>query len=191
MLNPSLKPSLLLRWALPRALFLASAVMVLLFGALVGPSAAQRQAGVDGTPCSDATPAAATPRAELAATPSVTAAATLCAVPRPGTPTSAGDLTVTLGADDFTAGPRVLILDVVDVEQRPVRGASVMVRTRSLEMDHGVSVYEAVETRPGHYQAERTSLGMGGDWFVEVTIERSGHAPVVLAFVLTLEGPTH
>ena len=33
------------------------------------------------------------------------------------------------------------------------------------------------------------SLGMGGDWLAEVTIERPDAEPVVLYFVLTLEGP--
>jgi hypothetical protein len=108
-----------------------------------------------------------------------------------GTPVAAGDLTVIVEADDVRAGPRALIVTVVDAGGAPVAGAVVTIRTRSLEMDHGVSFDETVEIEPGRYFAERVSLGMGGDWLAEITIARPDTEPVVVYVVITLEGPTH
>jgi len=107
------------------------------------------------------------------------------------TPVTTEDLSVMLTADGVTAGPRDLTVIVADASGAPVTDATVTVRVRSLEMDHGVSTRETAVTEPGHYLAERVPLGMGGDWAAEVTVERPGTESVVVAFVVTLDGPTH
>jgi hypothetical protein len=171
------------------------AVALLLLAALARTGASLSQMDTAGTPCPEATPAEGTPGA--AGTPTPDLVATPCPAPAAGawpglgTPVAAGDLTVTLEADNLRAGPRDLTVVLLDADGQPVIDATVTVRTRSLEMDHGVSTDETVQTEPGRYLAEGVSLGMGGDWLAEVTVERPGAEPVVLSFVLTLEGPRH
>jgi hypothetical protein len=160
--------------------------------ALARSSAPARQP-VAGTPCPDASPAIEFPPPEATPSDTTAAADSPCFVLAGGlgTPIAAGDLTVTVEADDERAGPRELTVTIVDAAGAPVAGARVTIRTRSLEMDHGVSVDETIETEPGRYFAERVSLGMGGDWLAEITVTRLDAEPVVLYVVLTLEGPTH
>ena len=78
---------------------------------------------------------------------------------------------------------------VVDDACRPVTGATVTIRTRSLEMDHGVRTTTAEEVASGRYLAERVPMGMAGDWEAVVTVERPGADAAVVVFVLTLESP--
>ena len=174
-------------WVTLAAVTAVALVWVILLG---DPSAGQ--AGAVGTPCPEVFPAGAgTPVAPGEAEPAPPDAVETCADAGLGTPLPTDGLVVTLEADNLTAGPRDLTVVVVDADGQPVTGATVGIRTRSLAMDHGVSIDETVETEPGRYFAERVSLGMGGDWLAEVTIERPDTEPVVLYFVLTLEGPEH
>jgi hypothetical protein len=167
-----------------------AAVALVSIAAVAPPSAGQT--GAVGTPCPEVFPAGAgTPVAPGEATPPPPDAIETCAAGGLGTPVATDGLVVTLEADDLNAGPRELTVVVADQAGQPVTGATVGIRTRSMEMDHGVSVDETVEVAPGRYVAERVSLGMGGDWLAEVTIERPEAAPAVLYFVLTLEGPEH
>jgi hypothetical protein len=111
------------------------------------------------------------------------------AVPSLGTPVSQSCLTVTLSADTRAAGPRTLTVDVVDTSGAPVTDAEVVVNTRSLVMDHGVSTNQAQPTEPGHYVVENVPMGMAGAWQAEVVITQPGQAPVTVIFVVELEGP--
>jgi hypothetical protein len=63
-----------------------------------------------------------------------------------------------------------------------VGGAAVTVAVRMPAMDHGVSAYPAPEAAPGRYVAEGASMGMGGEWLVEVRAVRAGRAPAVALF---------
>ena len=76
-----------------------------------------------------------------------------------------------------------------DAADEPVAGATVAVRTQSLEMDHGVRTTEATAVGPGRYVAVGIPMGMAGDWEVEVGVARGGAPPAVFVFVLTLDGP--
>ncbi len=105
------------------------------------------------------------------------------------TPVDAEGLTVVLTADGASAGPRDLTVIVTDDDGEPVTDATVAISTSSLEMDHGVSTSETEMIEPGRYLAEHVPMGMGGDWKAEVSIERPGASPVVVEFVVTLEGP--
>jgi hypothetical protein len=107
-----------------------------------------------------------------------------------GTPAAVSDLVVTVTAGSGMAGPVDLTISVQDATGAPVTDATVTVRHRSLDMDHGVSVRSAEASSPGQYVAENVPMGMGGRWLVEVTIERPGQVPVVLTVELTLEGPS-
>lgn len=107
------------------------------------------------------------------------------------TPVVAGDLTLVLTADGPNAGPRALTAILTDGTGEPVTDATVSLSLRSLEMDHGVSTRETEMVEPGRYLAERVPMGMGGDWRVEITVTRPGVDPVVVPFVLTLDGPSH
>ena len=98
-------------------------------------------------------------------------------------------LSVTLRADELKAGPVDLTIEVVDATGRPVSGATVMIETQHLEMNHGVSTDEAIAVAPGCYVAERVGMGMGGTWQAEVTVEPPGERPVEVTFVVELSGP--
>jgi hypothetical protein len=177
----------------PRPAGVAVAVAVtalVLLTALARSSASHLLPGAAGTPCADLTGIVGTPGPEGGATPPATVEGAACLDAESfGTPVAADGLTVTLLADNFKAGPRQLTVVIVDADGQPMVDATVTIRTRSLEMEHGVAITETVQTEPGHYFAEHVSLGMGGDWLAEVTIERPGAEPVILYFVLTLEGP--
>jgi hypothetical protein len=112
------------------------------------------------------------------------------AVPSLGTPVSQSCLTVTLTADTRAAGPRTLMVDVVDTSGAPVTDAEVLINTRSLVMDHGVSTNHAKPTEPGRYVIENVPMGMAGAWQAEVVITQPGQSPVTVLFVVELEGPT-
>ena len=108
----------------------------------------------------------------------------------PGTPVVDDGLTVTLFASRATAGPNRLAI-LVEAANGPVIDAVVTLRTRSLNMDHGVSEEATVMTAPGCYVAERVALGMGGDWQAEVELAVPGAESRFYTFVLTLDGPRH
>ena len=107
------------------------------------------------------------------------------------TPVEVDGLTVVLTADGTAAGPRALTVIVTDAAGEPVTDATVSISTSSLEMDHGVSTNETEMIEPGRYLADHVSMGMGGDWKAEVSIERPDAEAVVVEFVVTLDGPQH
>jgi hypothetical protein len=115
----------------------------------------------------------------------------MASVARLGTPVSQSCLTVTLTADKTAAGPRTLIVTVVDASGAPVTDAGVTINTRHIGMDHGTSTAQVLATGPGHYAVEQVSMGMAGEWEAEIVISRPGQAPVSLIFVVDLEGPAH
>ena len=168
------------------------AVSILLLTAMAGTSASRLQTDIAGTPCPDATPGTSAPAPDATPALLVLDLEALCGEVRGfGTPVVAEELMVSVEADELTAGPRELTVVVVDATGQQVTDATVTVRTRSLEMDHGVSVNETVQTEPGRYVAERVSLGMGGDWLAEIMVERPGAEPVTVYVILTLDDPTH
>ena len=147
---------------------------------------------------SRATPPAAGPVCAVAGTPAVGTplagpgrAGALPPAPgaAPGTPVARAGLRVTLLMESDKARPNDLTVVVVDDACRPVTGATVTIRTRSLEMDHGVRTTTAEEVGSGRYLAERVPMGMAGDWEAVVTVERPGADAAVLVFLVTLEGP--
>lgn len=162
------------------------AIAVLSLGALLAT-------GQEGTPSPvDATCVPASPRS-MTSTPTSAASPTAHEVsaddaPKLGTPTAGACLMVTLRADETMAGPRSLTVEVLDPDGAPVTDADVIIRTRHLEMDHGTSTTQAVATGPGLYVAERVAMGMGGTWQAEIVITRPGYEPVVVTYVIALEG---
>ncbi len=151
-------------------------------------------ASVSGTPARDMTPSpTASPLSSPAPVASPADLATPCPAGTPvaevGTPMVVAGLSVTLLADELEAGPVDLTVEVADGAGRPVRGATVMIDTQHLEMNHGVETDEAEAVGPGSYVAERVGMGMGGTWQADVTIARRGEAPVTVTFLLVLEGP--
>jgi hypothetical protein len=121
-----------------------------------------------------------------------TGAATPAASPVPvglATPAVANCLTVTLTIDRLEAGPRVLTLTIKNEHGKPVTGATVTLLTHSLEMNHGISSYNAKMTKRGVYVASDVSLGMGGKWQTDVLIGLPGHGRAIATFVFSLNGP--
>jgi len=110
-------------------------------------------------------------------------------LPHVGTPVATTCVTVTLTVDKMAAGPRTLVVEVVDPSGALVTDAEVMIHTRSLVMNHGISTNPAVPTEPGRYEVERVPMGMAGAWQAEVVVTRPGYEPVTAAFVVDLEGP--
>ena len=56
-------------------------------------------------------------------------------------------------------------------------------------MNHGVSVREAFHTGDGVYQINDVPMGMGGDWQVEIQVEREGQPTIAAVFKISLSGP--
>jgi hypothetical protein len=106
-----------------------------------------------------------------------------------GTPVALPCLTVTLEADATLAGPIELTATLIDDGGMPVTGATVVILTRHLDMDHGTSVNETVEADPGIYTVEQVPMGMGGTWQADVVITRAGYETVTVTFLVDLEGP--
>jgi YtkA-like len=105
------------------------------------------------------------------------------------TPVPAADLSVTLTAAQTKAGPVDLTVEIVDADGKPVDDATVLVLNQHLEMNHGVSVSEAVHTKSGRYVATKVPMGMGGHWQVEVQITRPDRPMVAAVFEVKLSGP--
>ena len=103
-----------------------------------------------------------------------------------GTPVAAAALEVTLLAAERRAGPNTLTVLVRDGDGSPIAGATVTVAVRMPAMDHGVSGYPAIPAEPGRYTAAEVSLGMPGDWLVEVRVVRPGRTPAIARYLLTL-----
>jgi YtkA-like len=140
----------------------------------------------EATPCPSASPTSGTPT-------SIDATATPCIPTAPeselGNPLVVSGFTINLSASSDQAGPVALTVDLSDQSGAPVSGAQVTVSARSLDMDMGEFPYEAAETTPGHYVADRVAMGMGGDWKVEVDVAIPGQQTIVAYFVVPLEGP--
>ena len=104
----------------------------------------------------------------------------------PSTPVTAAGLNITLLAAERRAGPHTLTVLVAQEDGSPVADATVTVMVRMPAMDHGVSGYPAVPAEPGRYTAAEVSLGMAGEWLVEVQVVRAGRSPAIAHFLLTL-----
>jgi len=164
------------RFILSALLVIGLAAILTFAASATSPSAVQTSTPA-GTPCVPiATPA-----------PVVDA----CVAAGLGTPVSGDDLVVELTAASTKAGPIDLIVEIRDRAGTPVEDATVEIRTRHIEMDHGVSTDEAVHQGNGRYLAERVSMGMGGTWQAEIQIAREGRLVVVVTFVVTLSGLSH
>lgn len=105
-----------------------------------------------------------------------------------GTPVTVSCLTVTLSLDKMVAGPRTISIEIVSPSSAPIIDADVVLNTRSLVMDHGISTNQAKLTEPGLYVVEKVPMGMAGEWQAEVVIARPGQQPIVVIFVVDLEG---
>jgi hypothetical protein len=156
---------------------LSAGVVLLGYAAGVGGQGVADEATPAGTPCVPA----ATPRANVVE----------CVPVGLGTPFAGDGLVVTLVAGAAQAGPVDLIVEVRDAAGEPVEDAMVTVRTRHIDMDHGVSTDEAVHQGEGRYLAKRVSMGMGGNWEAEVVIARDGEPDMVVIFRVVLDGPAH
>lgn len=104
----------------------------------------------------------------------------------PSTPVTVAGMTVTLLAAERRAGPNTLTVLVRHEDGSPVTDATVTVMVRMPAMDHGVSGYPAVTEEPGRHVATEVSLGMPGEWLVEVQVIRAGRAPMIAHYLLTL-----
>lgn len=102
------------------------------------------------------------------------------------TPVASSGLSVSLSTSDSRAGPQRLDVVLRHGDGQAVAGAMVAILIRMPTMDHGVSGYPAPEIAPGHYQATDVSLGMAGEWLVDVVIVRAGRVPVTAGFAVTL-----
>ncbi len=105
-----------------------------------------------------------------------------------GTPVAESDLLVMLFSSRELAGPNDLTVVILNEWCDPVTDATVTVRTRSLEMDHGVRTTLAEPSGEGRYMAADVPMGMAGAWEAEVTVSRSEQKEIVVAFVMTLKG---
>jgi YtkA-like len=175
------------RW---RWIAIGATLIVLILGLslsqLQGGATPRDQPSPEATPCPSASPTSGTPTAKDAtATPCVPTAP----VSQLGIPLVVSGITINLLASSDQAGPVNLTVELSDESGAPITGAQVTVSAHSLEMDMGEFPYEAAETEPGHYVADRVAMGMGGDWKVEVDIAIPGQQKIVAYFLVPLEGP--
>ncbi len=161
-------------------------IVALAIISFLASAGAAGQAGTPAaTPCAAASPQAFVGTPASAATPasSVADAAALATF---GTPVSAACLTVTLTAESSKAGSGTLTVEVLNADGTAVDDADVVILTRHIEMDHGISTTDAVASGPGTWVAERVPLGMGGSWEAQVVITRTGAEPVAVTFAIEL-----
>jgi len=170
-------------------------LIILLVGAwFLVPGYTRITLGADGTPTSE--PTTLCPRitdSDADETPPATVGTpstlTICTAAELATPLTVGGLSITVTAAQDKAGPVDLTITVTNARGEPIEDATVTVLSQHLEMNHGVSVDEAFHTGDGVYQANKVSMGMGGDWQVEVQIERPNRPVIAGIFVITLSGP--
>jgi hypothetical protein len=180
------------RW---RWIAIGATLIVLILGLslsqLQGGATPRDQPSPEATPCPSASPTSGTPTASASA--EIDATATACEPTAPesdvGTPVVVSGFTINLLASSDQAGPVNLTVELSDESGAPITGAQVTVSAHSLDMDMGEFPYEAAETEPGHYVADRVAMGMGGDWKVEVDIAIPGQQKIVAYFLVPLEGP--
>lgn len=158
------------------------------------PSETRITIGADGTPTSELVPLCpritdpnadeATPVSAGTPTP-----VTICTATGLATPLTVGGLSITVTAAQDKAGPVDLTITLTNARGEPVVDATVSVLSQHLEMNHGVSVNEAFHTGDGVYQVNDVSMGMGGDWQVEIQVERADQPIVAGVFTIALTGP--
>ena len=107
------------------------------------------------------------------------------ALPGLATPTSAGDLAVTLTADTRSAAPTDLTLTVTDAGGAPVTGARVVVFLEMANMGPSPSL-TAEEQSPGTYVVAHAPLTMPGPWEIAARISPKGQPSSTVRFGLTV-----
>jgi hypothetical protein len=175
-------------WILGIAVILVIVLSVSLIQ-FTGSANSQTPSDAESTPCPTSSPAEGT----AASSPAGTATTPACIFADHesglGTPVAVAGLNVNLHTDADLAGPIDLTIDVSDSGGAPVKGAKVVVTTRSMEMNMGEYPHRADEISPGRYVADQVGMGMGGDWEVEVDINVPGQPTAVALFLVTLKGP--
>jgi hypothetical protein len=132
---------------------------------------------------------------ETESTPSVAAGANtpvvslFCEATGLGTPVTSNGVRVVLSAAQTDAGPVDLTVTLSNNQGKPIDGATVLILTQHLEMNHGVSTDSAEQISAGVYLAKRVSMGMGGHWQVEVQVRVPGKPIVAAVFEVKLNGP--
>jgi hypothetical protein len=174
-------------------LFLIPIVALLMASWFVLPGNSRVTFGADGTP----SPTPICPRINdpqaIAATPDVFGTPTMefiCTETGLATPLTVDGLNLTVNAAQDQAGPVDLTIAVTNARGEPVVDAEVVVLSQHLGMSHGVSVDEAFHTGEGVYQVNDVSMGMGGDWQVEIQVERADQPVVAAVFTIALQGPS-
>lgn len=165
---------------------------ILIASWLLLPTNARTTFGADGTPA----PTPLCPRlndteADLA-TPLPFGTATaefICTGTGLATPLTVDGLNLTVTAAQDKAGPVDLTISIKNARGEPVVDATVTLLSQHLEMNHGISIDEAFHTGDGVYQVNDVSMGMGGDWQVEIQVERPDQPIVAAVFTIVLQGP--
>jgi len=120
---------------------------------------------------------------------SPTAAAFICTDTGLATPLTVNGLSLTVTAAQDQAGPVDLLITVKNARGEPIVDGKVSILSQHLGMNHGISVDEAFHTGDGVYQANDVSMGMSGEWQVEIQVERPNQPVGAAVFTITLEGP--
>jgi hypothetical protein len=172
---------------------IAAIVITVVIGTLVYfGSPSLRAIGATETPsalplCPRATETEATPSA--AAGTGTPISSLFCEPNGLGTPVASNGVQVVLSAAQSDAGPVDLTVTISNEEGTPIEGATVLILTQHLEMNHGVSVDTAEPISAGVYLAKRVSMGMGGHWQVEVQVSLPGEPTIAAVFEVKLNGP--
>jgi len=151
----------------------------------VGGSGTPCATGTPGATPSPATPGPATPES---GTPTAVTCDPITVDSGFGTPAAAGGMTVTLTADQTSAGPRALTATLADASGAPITDATVQFSAQSLDMDMGIAQASATMTAPGQYSGT-VNMGMGGNWQVDVGVTRPGQPTVIIRYAVSLTGP--
>ncbi|MCA9879706.1 MAG: FixH family protein, partial [Thermomicrobiales bacterium] len=165
-------------------------VALLLLGripATSGPEPDSAVALLASTPLATSAPATPSHAHEHAAMQASTPAPV--ALPGPGTPVRAGDLTVTLDVDTRYAAPADLALTITDAAGSPVAGAKVVVFLEMVGMAGGHrESLTAEEHAPGRYVAASAPLIMPGPWEIVARVSPRGQPSSTVRFGVEVGG---
>lgn len=98
------------------------------------------------------------------------------------------DLRVTLRIDELLVGDRSIEVQLNDSSGRAVDADAVRLRVSMVEMNMGNTLIEAERIGKGRYQLRGPLFTMGGNWTVEIMVERANQptATVSKTFFVTL-----
>ncbi len=106
----------------------------------------------------------------------------------PGTPVATDGLEVALASEFGALGDSSFTITVSDQSGTPIDGAEVTIGGSMPDMGMTLSSKNATPLGSGQYRVDAVPITMGGDWNIEVTVDRDGAEPITVPFVVPVGG---